>query len=182
MVDFMNILSQWENLGVFNILLPFLLVFAITFAILEKIKLFGTAGKSNKQINGVVAAVLGILVVRNQYVVGIINRFLPNVALFMIIILMFLLLVGIFRGQHQDTSGWQLKVAVVVCVLFVLWSLSSDFIGQKYEIPSFLYGFDEQTKATVLFIAVFVGVIAFVWYSGKDSDGGEVTVQGGSHI
>ncbi len=160
MVDFLGVLDQWENMGVFNILLPFLLVFAITFAILEKIALFAPTGQK-KQINGIIAAILGILVVRNQYIVGIINRFLPNVALFMIVILMFLLLVGIFSGQAQ-LKGSLLGLGVIVSFVFVIWSLTSDFVGDRYSIPSFLYGFDETTKATVIFIGIFIGVIYFV--------------------
>lgn len=157
--DFMSILAQWEDMGVFNVLLPFLLVFAITFAILEKVKIFG-ADKRN--INGIIAAILGILVARNQYVVGIINRFLPNISLFMVIILMFLLLLGIFGGAYTGWQGGMLTIAAIVSLFFVIWSLSSDFIGEQFGLPDWLWGFDEQTKSSILMIGIFVFVIWLV--------------------
>jgi hypothetical protein len=164
MVNFMTVLDQWESFGVFNVLLPFLLVFAITFAILEKIQLFG----QKRQINGIIAAIMGILLVRNQYVVGIINRFLPNVSLFMVVILMFLLLLGIFVGKSFGWTDNMLGVAVIISLVFVVWSLSSDFLGERFELPDFLTSFDEQTKSSIFMIAIFVAVIYFVT---KDSSG-----------
>jgi hypothetical protein len=158
-LDFMNLLDYAESMGVFNILMPFLLVFAIVFAILEKINLFGS-GK--RQINGIVAAVFGVLVIRNQYIIGIINRFLPNIALFMVIILMFLLLIGVFMGEHKDWAPKLLTLAVIISVIFVIWALSSDFIGQTWDLPNWLYGFNDTTKAAVIFIGIFVGVIYWV--------------------
>lgn len=158
MVDFMTVLDQWESFGVFNVLLPFLLVFAITFAILEKIQLFG----QKRQINGIIAAIMGILLVRNQYVVGIINRFLPNISLFMIIILMFLLLIGIFAGGSTRFRGSLLGFAMVISFIFVLWSLSSNFLGDTLGLPDFLTNLDDQTKSIIWFVAIFVAVIYFV--------------------
>lgn len=172
MVNFLDVLSQWENMGVFNVLMPFLLVFAITFAVLEKLEIF----KGKRQINGIVAAVFGILVVRNQYVVGIINRFLPNISLFMIVILMFLLLIGIFMGEHKDWKNKLLPLAVVISLIFVIWSLSSDYIGSKWALPDFLINLDETTKAGVLFIAIFVGVIWFVTRNPTSPPGGRPTI------
>lgn len=164
MINFLDVLSTWEQMGVFNVLLPFLLVFAITFAILEKIHLFGT---EKRNINGIIAAVFGILVVRNQYVIGIINRFLPNISLFMIIILMFLLLVGTFTGKDNATVERTLgKAAMYISGIFVVWALSSDFVGSIFEIPRWLYGFDEQTKATILFIGIFTIAVIIVLKSG----------------
>ena len=164
-LDFMSLLDQWENMGVFNVLFPFLLVFAITFAVLEKLAIF----QGKRQINGIVAAVLGILVVRNQYIVGLINRFLPNVSLFMIVILMFLLLIGIFAGDSKIFRGSLLGLSAVISLIFVVWSLSSDFVGEKFGLPDWLYGLDEQTKSAILFIGIFVVVI---WLVTRDSGGG----------
>lgn len=156
---FESLLEYGESMGVFNVLMPFLLVFAITFAVLEKLDIF----KGKRQINGIVAAVFGILVIRNQYVVGIITKFLPNISLFMIVILMFLLLIGTFVGEHKNWNGKYLHpIAIIVSVIFVIWSLSADYIGSKWALPSFLTNLDETTKAGILFIAMFVGVIWFV--------------------
>ena len=51
-----------------SFVLPFLLVFTIVFAILEKTKIFGATkdGESKKNINAVVALVLGLLMIAQK--------------------------------------------------------------------------------------------------------------------
>ena len=79
-----EIVTTFESIGVFDIALPFLLVFTITFGILQKIKLFGT---NKKNIDLIVSLVLAFLAIRNLFFIDMLNRFLPNVAMLLIIIL-----------------------------------------------------------------------------------------------
>ena len=55
MVFLGDIFSQLEGLGVYEYLLPFLLIFSITFAILEKVKILG---EDKKNINIIVSVIL----------------------------------------------------------------------------------------------------------------------------
>ena len=72
-----------------------------------------------KQLNVVVSFVIALLFIRNQELVGLVNRFLPNVSIFMIIILMFLLLVGIFVGkEHSGCTGNIMGLAFFVSLIF----------------------------------------------------------------
>ena len=86
----------FEEMGVYEYFLPFLLVFAIVFAILEKTQVFGTVKLAHdhevprSSINAIVAVVMGLLLIAQQNIVEILNAFLPNVAMIIVIILMFL--------------------------------------------------------------------------------------------
>lgn len=156
--NFYDVLGVWEEAGVFNVILPFLLVFTIIYTILIKIKILG----DNKTSNGVVALIIALLVIRNDYIVGLIIRFLPNVAMFLIIILMFLLLVGTFAGEHKEWKNPLLTISFFVSLIFIIWALASDYLGDWLKLPEWLWDLDETTKATILFIGVFVAIIYFI--------------------
>ncbi len=126
-----DFLAQLEGMGLYEYILPFLLVFAITFAILEKVQIFGT---DKKNINAVIALILGLLFLRNQYLVFLLQRFLPNVSLAIIVFLMLFLLVGIFTSRvHTGWKDTMLGIAFVGAIIVVLVSLSYDFIGPGYN-------------------------------------------------
>src|SRR3989338_1934156 len=66
--NFQDFLAGLEDIGFYEVALPFLLVFTITFAILQKIKIFGPTGKN---FNAVIAVVMAFLVVRTLLLIGI---------------------------------------------------------------------------------------------------------------
>jgi amino acid transporter len=82
-----------ENLGVVDVILPFILVFVIVFAVLQKTKILGEnkEGKPMKNFNSVIALVMGLAVViphvmgsypdPNMDIVNIINIALPNIVI-----------------------------------------------------------------------------------------------------
>ena len=163
MVSLDELIVTWKEAGLYSVLLPFLIVFAISFAVIEK---SGILGKK-KQINVIVSAALGLFVVSNVRVIEIITRFLPNIALFMIVILMFLLLIGTMIGGRIEYRGWVIYLAVFVSIVFVIWALAADFIGTEWNLPSFWYGFDPATKTTIFFVAAIVVVIALFMGNSK---------------
>ena len=166
--DFATVLESWEGIGVFDILLPFLLVFTITFAVLEKSKILG----EKRNFNVAIALVASLLFIRNNYLVSVVNRFLPNVSLFMVIIIMFLLLVGVFGGGSA-WSGGLLGVAALISVVFVIWALSADYIGENFTgIPDWWVSMSDEAKATIVFLGIFILIIWLVTREKKEKSGG----------
>src|SRR3989344_6030575 len=98
MVDFYDLVLSWESIGFFNIVLPFLLIFAISFAILKKIKLFGEEGQG---ANFIISCVLGLLFLQNQELIIKLNNFLPAASLALVVIVIFLLMLGTFMGENH---------------------------------------------------------------------------------
>ena len=82
-------IQMLQRMGFFDILLPFLLVFAIVYGILEKTGIFG---EKRHDINAVIALVIGLMVAVTTFVVNILTGFLPLVGLLAVIIVMFLML------------------------------------------------------------------------------------------
>ena len=136
--EFGEVLKVAERLGVFDVALPFLLIFALAFAILQKIKIFG----DNKSINVVVALVLGLLVVRNQFIVSLLNSFLPRISLFLVIILMFFLLVGtISNKKHHEEHNYGYVIAIIVAIGFVIYAIVASGLESKSNLFIGLGGF-----------------------------------------
>lgn len=103
---FRGIIDFFGDLGMYDVVLPFLLVFAVTFAILEKTKIFGEIQVGDdkftrKNYNAIVAFVLGFLVVASTKVVSIINEAMANIAIIMIGFVSFMITIGVFY-QDQD--------------------------------------------------------------------------------
>ena len=165
-INFTEWLLGWEKIGLFNVVLPFLLVFTLSFAVLEKAGIL-----KQRNFNAVISFIIALLFVRNQTLVGLVNNFLPNVSMFLVVILMFLLLIGIFGGSHAGTK-LTMGIAALVSFLFVVWSLLATNFIKVSGLPDWLVYMDEQTKTTILFIAVFVIVIWFIMRDPKKSEEG----------
>ena len=166
-MNFNDLINSFRDIGGFTVFLPFVLIFAISFAVLNKSKILG----SKKNIDAIVALVIGLLLVQNQSIVGIINTFLPNISLVLIVIIMFLLVVGIFvGGEHKWASGGWLIAAIIISVIFVGWSFFASSVSDRWNLPSWLTNIDSQTISVIIFIAIFLVVI--FWMS-KGEGGGK---------
>src|SRR3989344_6291980 len=100
-----NAVEFLRNFGLFDIILPFLLIFTIVFAILEKTRILGVESEEKKipkkNLNSMVAFTIGLLVVATNKVVTAINGALPNVILLLVISFAFLLLISIFHKTGE---------------------------------------------------------------------------------
>ena len=59
-----DFLSKWEQAGFFSYLLPFLLIFALVFGILTRVKIF----KDNKVVNGIIALAVALMALQFNFV------------------------------------------------------------------------------------------------------------------
>lgn len=168
MSELMDILNNLSDMGLYDVALPFLLIFTLIFAILQKSKILGT----QKNLNVIVSLVIGFMFIRNQQLVSLVNSFLPNVSMFIVVFLMLLLLIAIFLGD--DYKGWGnnlLAVAGIGSIIAIIWSLSGDYVGNRFALPDWLTGFDSRTKTMVIFIAIFVLII---WLVAKEPSSGKL--------
>ena len=100
-----------DRLGVYEVLLPFLLIFTLVFAILEKTKIFGTEEVNGQEIakknlNSMFAFVTSFLVVASTRLVAAVNEAVANMTILLLLGFSFLLLVGVF---HTGKDEFDLK-------------------------------------------------------------------------
>lgn len=166
MATFVDMIYYLDSVGVADVLLPFFLVFTIVFAVLQKSKILGKADKV-KRYNVILAAAMGLAVVF-PYILGrpggqiviIINQALPQVALFLIAIIMLLLLLGSFglKWPGSEGSGGSLVVIVSIGIIIYIFTQSAGMWGNQW--PWFLWWLaDPQTQSMIVTLLVFGVVI-----------------------
>lgn len=181
--DFRSLMLDLDNIGFLDVLLPFVLIFTIVFAVLQKTKILGDDnGKPKKNYNVVVSLVMGLGAViphvTNMYptdsdVVVIINNALPQVSLLAVAIIMVLLTIGVF-GKNMDigeskVGGWFVLLSILV-IGFIFMSAAGVF--DRTYLPSWLYFvYDSQFQALVVAIIVFGLIIAWITSDSSDDSG-----------
>ncbi len=167
-----NAVQGLKDYGVIDILLPFMLIFTIVFAVLQKSKIFGEKGK---KFNVIIALVIGLAVVvphvTGDYskmgfdVVDTINNALPGVSLVLVILISAFLLVGLWGG----TPTWSGKATGWVALVFLL-VVGYIFLragGWAGNLPTWLQWLDDPTtQAVVVIIIVFLVIIGYI--TGED--------------
>ena len=167
-MDFVQFVGKLESFGLTDALLPFLLIFTLIFAILQKVQIFG---KEKKNINVIVALVIGLMVViphvtqsypPGKDVVEIINNAIPNVSIIIVAIIMVLILIGVF-GTELDIAGSSLAGWVAFLSFLVVGFIFGRSAGWFTYLPNWLGWLDDpETQALVVILLVFGVLIFFV--------------------
>jgi hypothetical protein len=157
-----------EQIGVYDVILPFLLVFTIVFAILEKTKVLGTETVEGKQytkknINAMVSFVISFLVVASTKLVGAINKALANIVLLLLLSVFFLLLVGSFFKEGEDVflkGKWRTFFMFIMFIGIVLIFLNA----LDWLIPFWNYLVNNWETQWVGTLILLVIIILFMLY------------------
>lgn len=150
--DVGNLLAYWEQIGVFSYVLPFLLIFAVVFGILMKIRVFG----DNRGLNAVIALVIGLLALQFELVPIFFSEIFPRVGVALSIILVLLVLAGLFLDPDNKAVNYGLLAVGVIIFLAVLVK-TAGFLGWYSGYwwyanwPSILLG--------IVVIAIFFAII-----------------------
>jgi len=120
---FRGVLDFFDTIGLYDVVLPFILVFTIVFAILEKTKVLGVENVSGtdyprKNLNAMASFVMAFLVVASSQLVEIITTVSSQVVILLLLSVLFLLLVGSF---YQDAEGGYLKGGWKTFFMFVMF-------------------------------------------------------------
>lgn len=152
-----------------NYVLPFLLVFTIIFAILQKTKLLG---EEKKQIDAIVALIIGLFLIAFPFARNIIAVLMPYLAVAAVILLIFMLLFGFASGKEKDVLPTGLKVTFGILIGVSLIVVLIYATGQWDRISSVVFSGKnaEAIWLNVLIIAVIAGAFATVLGSSKKKD------------
>ncbi len=111
-----RLLSQWEQAGIFSYALPFLLLFALVFGILSRVKIF----EDNKAINAIIALVIALMALQFEFVPRFFSELFPRVGVGLSIILVLLVVVGLFLDPQKPGIGIGLMIIGVIIVIVTL--------------------------------------------------------------
>lgn len=167
---FRNVVTFLDKLGVYETVLPFLLVFTIVFAILEKTRVLGTEKIDNKDypkknLNAMLAFVIAFLVIASTTLVRVINEVMANVVLLIILVISFLMLVGIFLGTSETTlekyPGW-MKFFMVVLFIAIVAILLQALGWLELIIEIFAISPTTDWAATIVLLIIVIAVMIYV--------------------
>jgi hypothetical protein len=147
-----------------DIILPFLLLFTLIFAILEKSKLLGD---DKHQINAIMGFIVGAILISFANAIDIITQMTVFMAVSLVILFVFMIIYGFaYNGKDGDILGKGVKtflgiiifIAVVLAVLFATnsWDNVSNFFT------------DSEIGANIIFIVLIAAAIAAVVWKKKD--------------
>jgi len=130
-----ELLNKWEQIGFFDYLLPFMLIFALVFGILVKVKVF----KDNKMVNGIIALAVALMSLQFNFVPEFFSQIFPRVGIGLIIILGLLIVVGLFMDPDSKVMNYILLGVGIIVFYFVLvqsagatgWT-SGDWLSENW--------------------------------------------------
>lgn len=167
-----------------NIILPFVLIFAVVFAILQKSQILG---KDKKRIDALVALVIGLMVVSFGYATGVIVSLMPFLAVSVVIILIFMIIYGMTFKEDEGfkmsnglktTVGILAGIGLIIAVLVATgsWNYVLGLLG-------FVAYTDEGSSifTTILFLLIIAGAVYAVLAGSKSGGGKDKKKEGHDH-
>ena len=173
-----------DRLGVFEVVLPFLLVFTIVFAILERTRIFGTEkvgdrDLSKKNLNAMVAFTTAFFVVASSRLVEVVTKVSANMVVLLMLSVLFLLLVGSFSPEPEPGKAFALPgfwkgafivimfIGIVVVFLDAIKSDNQSWLQIVLDNLRNIWGSD--ATATLVMIVAIVGIMWYIiaWKPGE---------------
>lgn len=175
---FVETLERW---GLTDVLLPFLLIFVIVYAVLQKTKILG---ETKKNLNVVVAVIVGLLVViphvtgrfpANADPVEIINEALPQISIVLVAIIFLLLMIGVFGQDYVflgvTMPGWITLASLIIIVLIFGGAAGWWDSGFGTTLENFF-----GTEGVAIFIMLLVFGIIIAWITSDSKEREERTI------
>lgn len=187
-----NVIVFFQQIGIYDVVLPFLLTFAIVFAILEKSMVFGKEpGTSNprKNLNAVVAFAVAFLVLASAQLVETITTVSARMVVLMLLVVAFLMLSGMFFKDEQNfkdflSQKWNVffVIAAFVGVVFVFLASIKTKAGISWldELIGYVSQFWTSTAvASIMLILFIIGAVWFIQSPSKPDTGQSQPAEGG---
>jgi len=154
-------------------ILPFLLVFTVMFAILEKTKILGD-GK--RQIDAIVSLVIAMIFVAFGQATDIVVKLIPILGVALVVILVFMVLLGsLYEPGKFKMEGW-LKIVVGILIgILVAVSVLILTGGLDYVVGFVSGGGNTAILVNGFLVLVIAAAIIAVIFGGKGegSSGGD---------
>ena len=160
--SFQRVMDQLTDLGLFDFILPFLLIFAVIFGVLSYMKMFG----DSRGVNVLIALVIGLLAVRWSGYTDFLKVISPKLGIGLVILLILIILIGLFvpRGA-KAVVGW-----ILISIGFIIFLV---IMAQTYEILRPAYGgggfLTEDIVGYLILVALLIGVVVAVVVGGQKS-------------
>ena len=174
---FRGVIDFFTQIGLFDVVLPFLLVFTVVFAIMEKTKVLGTEHQdgheyTKKNLNAIASFVIAFLVIAAKELVSIINETVAKAVIVLFFSVLFLLLVGSFHKEGEPMylqGGWKIAFEIIVFLaisgIFLDSIKTADGKAWLQRLGDFTGSGNDQLAGSLILMAI---IVLFIIYAVKE--------------
>jgi len=158
-------MANFLTLPIFqDIILPFVLIFTLVFAILEKSRLLG---EDKHQINAIISLVIAAILISFSAQIAWIKQFVLFLIIALVILFVFMLIYGfVYAGKEgfQMGSGLKITLAAIAFVAVVIGALViTDTWSKVYDLFT-----SSTVGANIIFIVIIAAAIVAVLFGKKE--------------
>lgn len=166
-----NILAKMEQAGVFQYLLPGLIIFALVYTVLSFIKVF-----RNRAIISVIALTTSLLALQFDLVGLCFAEIFPRLGIALSILLIIIILGGVFFEPKDGESKWIKVVLTIITIGAIIFVLIGSLECMGFRGIGFLGGgftvFYNLNWARIIGILLVVGVFFWIIKTTNSREGG----------
>lgn len=155
-----------------RIVYPFLLVFVLIFAILEKSKILG---EDKRQIDALIALSIALITIAFSWATDIIVNLMPFLAVCAVILLVFLILYGFVASGKEGLEinkgiMWTIVILVTIALIIAVIVVTGQW-DRVYNWMFIDYG-SGPIWGNILLVAIIGGALALIVWPMKKSGSG----------
>lgn len=165
-------------MGIYEVVIPFLLIFTLVFAILERTRALGTEkieGQDvpRKNLNAIAAFAIAFIVIASSKLVETITMISSQMVVVLILLVFFMVLIGTITAEgeaHKILEGTPQKVFLgVVALAIVALFLNAIKTDSGYTWLEIAVGWISQfwSSTAVAAVILMIGVILFIFFMTK---------------
>lgn len=158
-----EVFYYWETLGVFDYVLPLLLIFAVLYGILSYAKILG----NNKGIHVIVSLVIATLAVRYVEFTQFYRDVFPRLGLGITVLLVIMISIGLFVTDKNRTIMFWIMFGVGIIVALTI-------IYNSFSVFGWVDGFGYSTSeilSFLLLVGLGIGIIIVLVIDKIESSG-----------
>ena len=157
-------LQQW---GVLDVLVPFVLIFTIIFAVLQKIQVFGEGGK---RFNAIIAVAITLTAIvphilgtypPGMDIIVIMNTSLPETVLLIVAVVLLMVMMGLLYGEWPGETPLAGVAAIIAAIILV-----GIFVSNIIEVSILSY-LSPEVQTLLIVLIVFGLIFLYVTYDSK---------------
>jgi len=167
---FEAVLQLLEDFGFFSVVIPFLLIFALFYAMILKTGVLGTLSDAwTKTTAAIISMAAAFLVIVYTPVIDALRILIPQAGFLIVAVMLFLMLVAFLVPNWSSAIGeekWWIVPAVIVLIVIFLGMVGAS-VGESvpalYGFTQFLIGkipleFPEEAMNTLMAFAIVIGI------------------------
>lgn len=159
--DINSVIMDWQNSGVFDYILPFLLIFAVVFGILNGTKAFG----GHRGVHTLIAIVIGLFAIQVPLVYNFFSEIFPQLGVALAIMIVVWILVVIFSEGTDHEKGVKIGMYVlgaIIALIVVFNSFSNVYF--------FSGGWWGEWASLVIGAILLIGIIVAIALTGNKNN------------